>query len=416
MPQLTEKEKQLKMQEKYQAVLSQLLREEDNKYCADCDAKGPRWASWNLGIFLCIRCAGIHRNLGVHISRVKSVNLDQWTAEQIASMQAIGNNKARSVYEAELPESFRRSQTDSAMEQFIRAKYEQQKWKSKASKSSSSASTKTSASTNTRDEILVTDTKKTHGGDALTPSVKETSSKVQIKLNIPTQPGINIPFAETVASKTKTTNLVDLLDSDNIAPQQPISSNKDLLNEDLFLNFNLDNNEKSYADSFKQPQVGSSSSTFELKDLLLGPQNPSSQPNPIKQMDKNSIMALYNGQNAGAKTIAPSNSMNQLNSIISGQQSNSAFQLNNFSSVGNFSNQNGSKGPNAYPLNHGSLAGNNNSDLLLQNLQVSPFPGKIQINPSNPAQLSVFHPNSNVQNLNSSANHFQNTLSSDLWQ
>ncbi len=80
----TEKEKQQKSQEKYQAVLSSLLREEDNKYCVDCDAKGPRWASWNLGIFLCIRCAGIHRNLGVHISKVKSVNLDQWTAEQIA--------------------------------------------------------------------------------------------------------------------------------------------------------------------------------------------------------------------------------------------------------------------------------------------------------------------------------------------
>lgn len=45
---------------------------------------GPRWASWNLGIFLCIRCAGIHRNLGVHISKVKSVNLDTWTSEQIA--------------------------------------------------------------------------------------------------------------------------------------------------------------------------------------------------------------------------------------------------------------------------------------------------------------------------------------------
>ena len=44
---------------------------------------GPRWASWNLGVFLCIRCAGIHRNLGVHISRVKSVNLDSWTTEQI---------------------------------------------------------------------------------------------------------------------------------------------------------------------------------------------------------------------------------------------------------------------------------------------------------------------------------------------
>jgi len=44
---------------------------------------GPRWASWNLGIFLCIRCAGIHRNLGVHISKVKSVNLDTWTPEQV---------------------------------------------------------------------------------------------------------------------------------------------------------------------------------------------------------------------------------------------------------------------------------------------------------------------------------------------
>ena len=48
-----------------------------------CYFTGPRWASWNLGIFLCIRCAGIHRNLGVHISKVKSVNLDSWTPEQV---------------------------------------------------------------------------------------------------------------------------------------------------------------------------------------------------------------------------------------------------------------------------------------------------------------------------------------------
>ena len=45
---------------------------------------GPRWSSWNLGLFLCIRCAGIHRNLGVHISKVKSVNLDSWTPLQVA--------------------------------------------------------------------------------------------------------------------------------------------------------------------------------------------------------------------------------------------------------------------------------------------------------------------------------------------
>ncbi|XP_071481613.1 stromal membrane-associated protein 1-like isoform X1 [Diadema antillarum] len=121
-------EKDKKHQEKYQAILSRLLREEDNKYCVDCDAKGPRWASWNLGIFLCIRCAGIHRNLGVHISKVKSVNLDSWTEEQIQSMESVGNTLARKYYEANLPSSFRRPQTDSPLDNFIRAKYEHKKY------------------------------------------------------------------------------------------------------------------------------------------------------------------------------------------------------------------------------------------------------------------------------------------------
>uniref|UniRef100_A0A1A9WQX6 Arf-GAP domain-containing protein n=1 Tax=Glossina brevipalpis TaxID=37001 RepID=A0A1A9WQX6_9MUSC len=92
------------IQEKCQTLLTQMLRDEDNKYCVDCDAKGPRWASWNLGVFLCIRCAGIHRNLGVHISRVKSVNLDTWTPEQVISLQQMGNSRARAVYEAQLPD------------------------------------------------------------------------------------------------------------------------------------------------------------------------------------------------------------------------------------------------------------------------------------------------------------------------
>ncbi|XP_059373431.1 stromal membrane-associated protein 1-like isoform X6 [Carassius carassius] len=124
----SEREKAQKLNEQHQAILSKMLREDDNKYCADCEAKGPRWASWNLGVFICIRCAGIHRNLGVHISRVKSVNLDQWTPEQIQSVQSMGNTKARHLYEAHLPENFRRPQTDQAVEFFIRDKYERKKY------------------------------------------------------------------------------------------------------------------------------------------------------------------------------------------------------------------------------------------------------------------------------------------------
>ncbi|EFA06570.2 stromal membrane-associated protein 1 [Tribolium castaneum] len=124
----TEKDKTKQLQDKCQSVLNGLLRDEDNKYCVDCDSKGPRWASWNIGVFLCIRCAGIHRNLGVHISKVKSVNLDTWTPEQVVSLQQMGNSRARAVYEANLPDNFRRPQNDSSLESFIRAKYEHKKY------------------------------------------------------------------------------------------------------------------------------------------------------------------------------------------------------------------------------------------------------------------------------------------------
>ncbi|KAI1896835.1 hypothetical protein AGOR_G00098950 [Albula goreensis] len=134
----SEREKAQKLNEQHQAILSKMLREEDNKYCADCEAKGPRWASWNLGVFICIRCAGIHRNLGVHISRVKSVNLDQWTPEQIQSVQDMGNTRARQMYEANLPDNFRRPQTDQAVEFFIRDKYERKKYYDKNATSVSS--------------------------------------------------------------------------------------------------------------------------------------------------------------------------------------------------------------------------------------------------------------------------------------
>lgn len=59
---------------------------------------------------------------------IKSVNLDSWTAEQVQSMRVMGNKRAKQVYEAELPEHFRRPQTDQALESFIRAKYEHKRY------------------------------------------------------------------------------------------------------------------------------------------------------------------------------------------------------------------------------------------------------------------------------------------------
>lgn len=50
-----------------------------NGFCVDCDAPTPEWASLNLGVLMCIECSGIHRNLGSHISKVRSLGLDEWT-------------------------------------------------------------------------------------------------------------------------------------------------------------------------------------------------------------------------------------------------------------------------------------------------------------------------------------------------
>ncbi|PZC71047.1 hypothetical protein B5X24_HaOG214241 [Helicoverpa armigera] len=94
----SEKDRAKQIQDRCQNILMQMLKDEDNKYCVDCDAKGPRWASWNLGIFLCIRCAGIHRNLGVHISKVKSVNLDSWTPEQVGLRPSGLHNRSNDFF------------------------------------------------------------------------------------------------------------------------------------------------------------------------------------------------------------------------------------------------------------------------------------------------------------------------------
>ncbi|CAN7987409.1 unnamed protein product [Ixodes pacificus] len=98
-----------------------------NELCCDCRAPGPSWASINLGITLCIECSGIHRSLGVHVSKVRSLTLDSWEPEILKVMAELGNTVINGVYEARVDESIAvRATADSSRslrEAWIKAKY-----------------------------------------------------------------------------------------------------------------------------------------------------------------------------------------------------------------------------------------------------------------------------------------------------
>ena len=57
--------------ELHKRVLGGLLKQDDNRKCCDCLSRGPTWASVNMGMFMCLNCSGIHRSLGVHLSKVR---------------------------------------------------------------------------------------------------------------------------------------------------------------------------------------------------------------------------------------------------------------------------------------------------------------------------------------------------------
>jgi len=129
-------------QKEYQTLLENLLKEPANKKCADCGAPAPRWASASLGIFICMRCAGIHRNVGVHVTFVRSVTLDKWNEEQVQNMMKTGNARAADLYEARIPAGYPRPNPadGSAIERWIRDKYERKRFMGEPLKPSSRSS------------------------------------------------------------------------------------------------------------------------------------------------------------------------------------------------------------------------------------------------------------------------------------
>ncbi|XP_071711320.1 ADP-ribosylation factor GTPase-activating protein AGD1-like [Rutidosis leptorrhynchoides] len=134
---------QLQYGAKSERPVDSLKKVAGNNKCADCGSPEPDWASLNLGILVCIECSGVHRNLGVHISKVRSLELDVkvWEPSVISLFRTVGNVFANSIWEKLLTtrsmesdnsaESCRKPSFDdhiSVKEKFIHAKYAERRF------------------------------------------------------------------------------------------------------------------------------------------------------------------------------------------------------------------------------------------------------------------------------------------------
>uniref|UniRef100_A0A8C7ZHZ1 ArfGAP with SH3 domain, ankyrin repeat and PH domain 1b n=1 Tax=Oryzias sinensis TaxID=183150 RepID=A0A8C7ZHZ1_9TELE len=124
------------------AIIEEVLRMPGNEVCCDCGAADPKWLSTNLGILTCIECSGIHREMGVHISRIQSMELDKLGTSELLLAKNVGNSSFNEIMEGNLPSPSPKPNPSSDMtvrKEFITTKYVDHKY---ARKTCTSASAK----------------------------------------------------------------------------------------------------------------------------------------------------------------------------------------------------------------------------------------------------------------------------------
>ncbi|XP_046689982.1 arf-GAP with SH3 domain, ANK repeat and PH domain-containing protein 1 isoform X4 [Silurus meridionalis] len=114
------------LEEITKAIIDDVLRIPGNEVCCDCGAADPKWLSTNLGILTCIECSGIHREMGVHISRIQSMELDKLGTSELLLAKNVGNSNFNEIMEGNLPFPSPKPTSSSDMtirKEFINAKY-----------------------------------------------------------------------------------------------------------------------------------------------------------------------------------------------------------------------------------------------------------------------------------------------------
>ncbi|XP_029470934.1 arf-GAP with coiled-coil, ANK repeat and PH domain-containing protein 2 isoform X2 [Rhinatrema bivittatum] len=187
-----------------------------NTNCCDCGLADPRWASINLGITLCIECSGIHRSLGVHFSKVRSLTLDTWEPELLKLMCELGNDVINGIYEARLQRmDVKKPQHGSQRQEkeaYIKAKYVEKKFVDIGSASTCPAEQQAKVISQSKEEKRLSGVEKS-------PSLEEhgkTPSSISVKSN---DSGIQYSFDGSRELLASTISTNSLYEPGNLAPE-----------------------------------------------------------------------------------------------------------------------------------------------------------------------------------------------------
>ncbi|KAK9697738.1 hypothetical protein RND81_08G057800 [Saponaria officinalis] len=85
----------LKEDEKNERIIRGLLKQPGNRRCINCNLLGPQYVCITFSTFVCTTCGGIHREF---THRVKSVSMAKFSQQEIAALQAGGNERAKEIY------------------------------------------------------------------------------------------------------------------------------------------------------------------------------------------------------------------------------------------------------------------------------------------------------------------------------
>ncbi|XP_063075322.1 arf-GAP with SH3 domain, ANK repeat and PH domain-containing protein 1a isoform X2 [Engraulis encrasicolus] len=140
------------------AIIEDVLRIPGNEVCCDCGAPEPKWLSTNLGILTCIECSGIHREMGVHISRIQSMELDKLGTSELLLAKTVGNSSFNEILEGNLPSPSPKPTPNSDMterKEYINAKYVEHRYARRTASTATARQGDLYEAVRTRDLLLL---------------------------------------------------------------------------------------------------------------------------------------------------------------------------------------------------------------------------------------------------------------------